>query len=185
MNASIDKEPNNEPTNKSTSVAVISPKEASSTPQELHTMLVTAKEQVSLMKASEISVKSAILLPRAAAAQVEEESSQAIVVISSSCCNSLPVSNETSAPRIPNREEEKMETSLRPELISAPTQATNQPRLSLFIKSNRMPSDFFHLARKFLIKEQEMDLIAMETAIIVAVDTAHLLERSQYATICR
>ena len=47
------------------------------------------------------------------------------------------------------------------------------------------PAAFFNLARKFLVTDEEVDLSALEGAIVSAVDAAHLLERSQIATITR
>jgi len=51
--------------------------------------------------------------------------------------------------------------------------------------ASKGPAAFFNLARKFLATDEVCDLSALEGAIVSAVDAAHLLERSQLATIVR
>jgi len=53
------------------------------------------------------------------------------------------------------------------------------------VSASRGPAAFFNLARKFLATNELCDLSALEGAIVSAVDAAHLLERSQLATIVR
>ena len=59
------------------------------------------------------------------------------------------------------------------------------PRQTIAVGVAKGPAAFFNLARKFLVTDEEVDLSALEGAIVSAVDAAHLLERSQIATITR
>lgn len=61
----------------------------------------------------------------------------------------------------------------------------SKQRQVIAVSASKGPSAFFNLARKFLVTDEECDLSALEGAIISAVDAAHLLERSQLATIVR
>lgn len=64
-------------------------------------------------------------------------------------------------------------------------QQEGPPRQVIAVSVSKGPSAFFNLARKFLMTDEECDLSALEGAIVSAVDAAHLLERSQIATISR
>ncbi|KAG7355919.1 hypothetical protein IV203_000605 [Nitzschia inconspicua] len=59
------------------------------------------------------------------------------------------------------------------------------PRQVIAVSASKSPAAFFNLARKFLVTNDMCDLSALEGAIVSAVDAAHLLERSQLATIVR
>jgi hypothetical protein len=61
----------------------------------------------------------------------------------------------------------------------------NRPRQVIAVSASKGPAAFFNLARKFLVTDEMCDLSALEGAIVSAVDAAHLLERSQLATIVR
>ena len=63
--------------------------------------------------------------------------------------------------------------------------STNKPRQVIAVSASKGPAAFFNLARKFLVTDEMCDLSALEGAIVSAVDAAHLLERSQLATIVR
>lgn len=58
-------------------------------------------------------------------------------------------------------------------------------RQVIAVSASKGPAAFFNLARKFLVTDEMCDLSALEGAIVAAVDAAHLLERSQLATIVR
>eukprot|EP00531_Pseudo-nitzschia_arenysensis_P018701 CAMPEP_0116143558 /NCGR_PEP_ID=MMETSP0329-20121206/15516_1 /TAXON_ID=697910 /ORGANISM="Pseudo-nitzschia arenysensis, Strain B593" /LENGTH=332 /DNA_ID=CAMNT_0003638889 /DNA_START=447 /DNA_END=1445 /DNA_ORIENTATION=+ len=58
-------------------------------------------------------------------------------------------------------------------------------RQIIAVSANKNPTAFFQLARKFLMTNETCDLSALEGAIVSAVDAAHLLERSQLASIVR
>uniref|UniRef100_A0A7S1BN01 Uncharacterized protein n=1 Tax=Corethron hystrix TaxID=216773 RepID=A0A7S1BN01_9STRA len=58
-------------------------------------------------------------------------------------------------------------------------------RQVIAVSASKGPAAFFNLARKFLVTDEYCDLSALETAIVSAVDAAHLLERSKLATIVR
>lgn len=58
-------------------------------------------------------------------------------------------------------------------------------RQVIAVSASKGPAAFFNLARKFLATDEVCDLSALEGAIVSAVDAAHLLERSQLATIVR
>jgi uncharacterized protein YjdB len=62
---------------------------------------------------------------------------------------------------------------------------TPSPRQVIAVSASKSPAAFFNLARKFLVTNEMCDLSALEGAIVSAVDAAHLLERSQLATIVR
>ena len=61
----------------------------------------------------------------------------------------------------------------------------SRPRQVIAVSANKNPTAFFQLAKKFLITNDMCDLSALEGAIVAAVDAAHLLERSQLASIVR
>ena len=63
--------------------------------------------------------------------------------------------------------------------------STSKPRQVIAVSASKGPAAFFNLARKFLVTDEMCDLSALEGAIVSAVDAAHLLERSQLATIVR
>lgn len=65
------------------------------------------------------------------------------------------------------------------------TEAEEVPRQVIAVSASKGPAAFFNLARKFLATDEMCDLSALEGAIVSAVDAAHLLERSQLATIVR
>jgi len=58
-------------------------------------------------------------------------------------------------------------------------------RQVIAVSANKNPTAFFQLAKKFLMTNEMCDLSALEGAIVSAVDAAHLLERSQIASIVR
>lgn len=60
-----------------------------------------------------------------------------------------------------------------------------ESRQVIAVSASKGPAAFFNLARKFLVTDEYCDLSALETAIVSAVDAAHLLERSKLATIVR
>jgi hypothetical protein len=64
-------------------------------------------------------------------------------------------------------------------------QIEESPRQVIAVSASKGPAAFFNLARKFLAIDEMCDLSALEGAIVSAVDAAHLLERSQLATIVR
>lgn len=66
-----------------------------------------------------------------------------------------------------------------------PGQEQSHQRQVIAVSVSKGPSAFFNLARKFLVTDEECDLSALEGAIVSAVDAAHLLQRSQIATISR
>lgn len=66
-----------------------------------------------------------------------------------------------------------------------PEHGESHQRQVIAVSVSKGPSAFFNLARKFLVTDEECDLSALEGAIVSAVDAAHLLERSQIATISR
>ena len=66
-----------------------------------------------------------------------------------------------------------------------PTAEDETPRQVIAVSASKGPAAFFNLARKFLVTDEMCDLSALEGAIVSAVDAAHLLERSQLATIVR
>ena len=68
---------------------------------------------------------------------------------------------------------------------SSSCQQPSHQRQVIAVSVSKGPSAFFNLARKFLVTDEECDLSALEGAIVSAVDAAHLLERSQIATISR
>lgn len=70
--------------------------------------------------------------------------------------------------------------------LTLPSDAEDQPpRQVIAVSASKGPAAFFNLARKFLVTDEMCDLSALEGAIVSAVDAAHLLERSQLATIVR
>lgn len=60
-----------------------------------------------------------------------------------------------------------------------------RPKQVIAVNASKGPAAFFNLARKFLVVDEVCDLSALEGAIVSAADAAHLLERSQLATIIR
>jgi len=81
-------------------------------------------------------------------------------------------------------------TSMEPLLGGHATSSTDAPedetpRQVIAVSASKGPAAFFNLARKFLVTDEMCDLSALEGAIVSAVDAAHLLERSQLATIVR
>jgi hypothetical protein len=60
-----------------------------------------------------------------------------------------------------------------------------RPTQVIAVNASKGPAAFFNLARKFLVADEICDLSALEGAIVSAADAAHLLERSQLATIIR
>jgi len=68
---------------------------------------------------------------------------------------------------------------------SVATFGSDGPRQVIAVSANKNPTIFFQLARKFLMTNEMCDLSALEGAIVSAVDAAHLLERSQLASIVR
>jgi hypothetical protein len=184
--------------------------ETSSRQKDLQRVLVVATQKLSLVNEripsgeTNLSLNSTFLLSKS---NVPSEASSPPVVFASTCNDDVDVNGKNqqsdSGTSVTNQVKDvgaKAATDPINELGTSKRAAnafeeddrngyeqdsTAVDRLCLFIKSNRIPSDFFNLARKFLAKSVEIDLIAMETAIIVAVDTANLLERSKYATICR
>jgi hypothetical protein len=65
------------------------------------------------------------------------------------------------------------------------TDSGESTRQVIAVSASKSPAAFFNLARKFLVTNEMCDLSALEGAIVSAVDAAHLLERSQLATIVR
>jgi hypothetical protein len=68
---------------------------------------------------------------------------------------------------------------------STPDDPRQRPRQVIAVSASKGPAAFFNLARKFLVTDDICDLSALEGAIVSATDAAHLLERSQLATIVR
>jgi hypothetical protein len=71
------------------------------------------------------------------------------------------------------------------ETVAQGAAAADSPRQVIAVSASKGPAAFFNLARKFLVTDDMCDLSALEGAIVSAVDAAHLLERSQLATIVR
>lgn len=84
-------------------------------------------------------------------------------------------------------EDEERKPSARTDESSGATSppSANRPRQVIAVSASKGPAAFFNLARKFLVTDEMCDLSALEGAIVSAVDAAHLLERSQLATIVR
>eukprot|EP00980_Cylindrotheca_fusiformis_P031147 scaffold25894_cov279-Cylindrotheca_fusiformis.AAC.1 len=99
--------------------------------------------------------------PRGTGPQVQEEDRK------------LPA-NESSA-----NEDETAET------VATGSFEADPARQVIAVSASKGPAAFFNLARKFLVTDEMCDLSALEGAIVSAVDAAHLLERSQLATIVR
>jgi len=70
-------------------------------------------------------------------------------------------------------------------LTKQPPTSDSARRQVIAVSASKGPAAFFNLARKFLATDEVCDLSALEGAIVSAVDAAHLLERSQLATIVR
>lgn len=77
------------------------------------------------------------------------------------------------------------DSNARAPLVSTEGQEEDPPRQVIAVSASKGPAAFFNLARKFLATDEMCDLSALEGAIVSAVDAAHLLERSQLATIVR
>jgi hypothetical protein len=91
-------------------------------------------------------------------------------------------------PRPQSPEDEKKPQASRDESAETVTSGADtgeSPRQVIAVSASKGPATFFNLARKFLVTDEECDLSALEGAIVSAVDAAHLLERSQLATIVR
>jgi hypothetical protein len=71
------------------------------------------------------------------------------------------------------------------ETVTSESLEAESPRQVIAVSASKGPAAFFNLARKFLVTDEMCDLSALEGAIVSAVDAAHLLERSQLATIVR
>lgn len=69
--------------------------------------------------------------------------------------------------------------------LASEAKGDQPPRPVIAVSASKGPAAFFNLARKFLVTDEMCDLSALEGAIVSAVDAAHLLERSQLATIVR
>jgi hypothetical protein len=84
-------------------------------------------------------------------------------------------------------EDEERKPAARTDESSGATSppSLNRPRQVIAVSASKGPAAFFNLARKFLVTDEMCDLSALEGAIVSAVDAAHLLERSQLATIVR
>ncbi|GKY95587.1 hypothetical protein MPSEU_000520000 [Mayamaea pseudoterrestris] len=80
-------------------------------------------------------------------------------------------------------------SSRRDQLSESTTPSTPEDSRStrqvIAVSASKGPAAFFNLSRKFLVTDEEIDLSALEGAIVSAVDAAHLLERSKLATIVR
>jgi hypothetical protein len=86
------------------------------------------------------------------------------------------------------RDDERKPVAERDEPFESATAAlatTEGARQVIAVSASKGPAAFFNLARKFLVTDEMCDLSALEGAIVSAVDAAHLLERSQLATIVR
>jgi hypothetical protein len=77
------------------------------------------------------------------------------------------------------------DTNVPPPVASSEGEDDDPPRQVIAVSASKGPAAFFNLARKFLATDEMCDLSALEGAIVSAVDAAHLLERSQLATIVR
>lgn len=71
------------------------------------------------------------------------------------------------------------------EPVTRGAETSEPPRQVIAVSVSKGPATFFNLARKFLVTDEMCDLSALEGAIVSAVDAAHLLERSELATIVR
>lgn len=80
---------------------------------------------------------------------------------------------------------ESENTAVTPASISSDLIPGDGSRQIIAVSANKNPTAFFQLARKFLMTNETCDLSALEGAIVSAVDAAHLLERSQLASIVR
>jgi hypothetical protein len=91
-------------------------------------------------------------------------------------------------PRPQSPEDERKPQASRDELaetVTSGADTSESPRQVIAVSASKGPATFFNLARKFLVTDEMCDLSALEGAIVSAVDAAHLLERSQLATIVR
>jgi hypothetical protein len=79
----------------------------------------------------------------------------------------------------------KKDESSLPASAATGASLESTPRQVIAVSASKGPAAFFNLARKFLVTDEMCDLSALEGAIVSAVDAAHLLERSQLATIVR
>jgi hypothetical protein len=65
------------------------------------------------------------------------------------------------------------------------TELERKPSKEITVGANKGCSFYFKLARRMLMNEEACDLTALEGAIVFAVDTAFLLERTMHAKITR
>lgn len=84
-----------------------------------------------------------------------------------------------------NNERETSEPLETSETIARDAVLDNTPLQVIAVGAAKGPAAYFNLARKFLVSDEMCELSALEGAIVSAVDAAHLLERSQLATIVR
>lgn len=90
-------------------------------------------------------------------------------------------SADTSSPgKIPSRRDQPSEST-----TPSTPEDSRSTRQVIAVSASKGPAAFFNLSRKFLVTDEEVDLSALEGAIVSAVDAAHLLERSKLATIVR
>lgn len=80
---------------------------------------------------------------------------------------------------------ESENTTVTPASISSDLIPGDGSRQIIAVSANKNPTAFFQLGRKFLMTNEMCDYSALEGAIVSAVDAAHLLERSQLASIVR
>ena len=92
-----------------------------------------------------------------------------------------PINASTNEDRKPAAKRDHPSDSTSPSTQDDPA----RPRQVIAVSASKGPTAFFNLARKFLVTDEMCDLSALEGAIVSAVDAAHLLERSQLATIVR
>lgn len=89
-------------------------------------------------------------------------------------------SNPTSVGKIQARRDQASEST-----TPSTPEDSRSTRQVIAVSASKGPAAFFNLSRKFLVTDEEVDLSALEGAIVSAVDAAHLLERSKLATIVR
>jgi hypothetical protein len=89
-------------------------------------------------------------------------------------------------PQVPDEDRKPPANEDAPaETVTSGSLEAESPRQVIAVSASKGPAAFFNLARKFLVTDEMCDLSALEGAIVSAVDAAHLLERSQLATIVR
>ena len=89
-------------------------------------------------------------------------------------------SNQPPAGKLPARRDQASEST-----TPSTPEDSRSTRQVIAVSASKGPAAFFNLSRKFLVTDEEIDLSALEGAIVSAVDAAHLLERSKLATIVR